>query len=263
MAFGDDATMVANAVGKHIEFSIFATGMTSLTVYRVNPGGNITVRGAEDVAPTGADLWAGAEYEAPQGADLTYGADLTDGATVFTITANVNGQVDYGGDFIMPVGNPNLGTNITIEAGGIAPLVRDVVQDIQPVLNRRSPVVVSFGRRYFQSEFRILTLSDVQRANLESLLSYPVLFFVARANYGFDEPLYLAVGRAEEERTSPLGAEDSRRWYLQVTRVDRPPADYAGTQIGDSWQTVKDVPNTWTTVSANYTDWYDVAGYPA
>lgn len=262
MAFGDDATMVANAVGDHIEFSIFATGMTSLTVYRVKAGGNINVRGAENVAPTGSNLWVGAEYEAPQGVALTYGADLTDGVTNFTITAAVNGMVDYGGDWVTPVGNPALGTNVTIEAGGIGPLLRDVVQDVQPVLNRRSPVVVSYGRRYFESEWSLLTLSDAERSQMELILSYPILFFAARSGYGFDDPIYLAVGRVEEERTSPLGAEESRRWRLQVTKVDRPPADYAGTIIGVTWDT-RDNTNTWTTAAANFTDWYDWAGYPA
>lgn len=263
MAFGDDATMVANAVGNHVEFSIFATGMTSLTVYRIVPGGQIIVRGAEDVAPQGAFLWLGGDWEAPQGKALTYGADLSDGATTFTITQAVNGLVDFGGDWMTPVGNPNLGMNLTIEAGGIAPLERNISLDVQPVLNRQSPVAVSYGRRYFQSEFTFLTFTDAEADTFRRLLAYPIVFFSSRVGYGFDEPVYLALGDAEEERTSPFGSETSRRWRVRVTRVDRPPADYAAGQIGVTWQERLDVPNTWTTVLANYTDWYAFAGYPA
>lgn len=264
MAFGDDGAISAEAQGHQVAILVSATGMTGLTIYRVIAGGTLDVRGAKDTAPTGSGVWTGADVEAPPGKSLTYAADITDGATVVTVGPIVaTGQVEHNGDWILPTGNPNLAMNILLEAGGMGDLVRDAQQDVQPILNRQSPVVVSYGRRYFEAEIKFLTLSEAEQDQFLGILSYPVVMFVARPGYGFDEPVYLALGKAKESRTSPFGWETSRRWEVKVTKVDRPPADYPYTAIGVSWQEREDVPNTWTTAAANYTNWRQYAGYPA
>jgi hypothetical protein len=264
MAFGDDKAMSCEAQGHNVAIIVTAAGMTELTVYRVISGGTLDVRGAKDTAPTGSGIWTGADVEAPPGQTLEYAADITDGSTVVTVgPVTATGQVDHEGDWILPTGNPNIAMNITVEAGGVGDLVRDSQQDVQPVLNRASPVVVSFGRRYFQGDLTFLTLSAAEQEQFLDIINYPVVMFVSRPDYGFDEPVYLALGRVKEERTSPFGAEDSRRWEVEVVKVDRPPADYPYTAIGVTWQEREDVPNTWTTAKANYTNWRVYAGYPA
>ena len=264
MAFGDDKAMSAEAQGHNMAIIVTAAGMTGLTVYRVISGGTLDVRGAKDTTPTGSGIWTGADVEAPPGKTVQYAADITDGATNVTVgPVTATGQVDHQGDWLLPTGNPAIATNILVEAGGVGELTRDAQQDVQPILNRQSPVVVSFGRRYFEGEIDFLTLEANEAESLLNILSYPVVMFVSRPGYGFDEPVYLALGRAKEERTSPFGWETSRRWNVKVTKVDRPPADYPYTAIGVSWLTRENVPNTWTTAAGNYANWREYAGYPA
>lgn len=266
MAFGDDASMTAlvDQNTKRVALSVSAASMTSLTVYRVAAGEEIIVRGADTTTPTGPGLWVGYDFEAPQGVATRYAADITDGSTIVTVgPVDTSGLVDYGGDYLMPVGQPSFAINPYIEAGGMGALEREVTQDIQPVINRASPVVVSYNRKFFRGEIIFLTMNDADRKNMELLLNFPVVMFSARAGYGFDEPVYLALGTAREERTSPMGYESSRRWIISVTQVDRPPADYPYVLLGVTWQARQNVPNTWLTASTDYTDWYDYAGYPA
>lgn len=266
MAFGDTATITAQVVDQHkVALAVSETGLTGVTVYRVAPGMNITVRGAEDAANTGPGLWTGFDFEAPQGKDIYYAADITDGNTVVTVGPVLcNGWVDYGGDWIMPVGQPNLGMNILVEAGGWGRFTRDIVQDIQPVLNRAAPVVVSFNRRFPAGEVTFLTLSLEEREKLLLVLEYPVLMFVSRIGYGVSDPVFFAVGRVDEERTSPFGYEPSRRWTATVTQVDRPPAIYPYVVAGVDWDTrVNTESETWTTASSDFVDWYSFAGYPS
>ena len=262
MAFGDDAAIQLTVDGERVEIVVTATGMTGLTVYRVTAGGNINVRGAEDTTPNGVDLWFGADFEAPQGKLITYGADITDGVTNFEVTPVTTVEpVDYGGDYIMPVGNPSLAMNVLVEAGGMGALQRDIVQDVKPVLNRASPVVVSFNRRFFSATINFLTLEADDAERFKLLIEYPVIMFVSRLGYGFSDPVYLALGRVREERTSPLGAEPSRRWITEVNRVDRPPAEYPYVVVGATWQERENVPNTWQTALDNYENWYTYAGF--
>ena len=266
MAFGDTATITAQVVdNRKVAIAVSETGLTGLTVYRVASGMNINVRGAEDATNTGPGLWTGYDFEAPQGKDIYYAADITDGNTVVTVGPVLcDGWVNYGGDWIMPVGQPALGMNIIIEAGGWGPFTRDIVQDIQPVLNRAAPVVVSFNRRNPQGEVRTLTLTEGERENFILLLNYPVLMFVSRLGYGYSDPVFFAVGNVEEERTSPFGFEPSRRWTMAVTQVDRPPAIYPYVIPGVDWDTrVNTESETWTTASNDFVDWYSFAGYPS
>ncbi len=264
MAFGDDAVLSLSAQFRKVNIAVTATDMTSLSVYRIIPGDTINVRGAYEVVPNGAPgLWVGSDFEAPQGKTLTYGATISDGNTTVVLDPVVmEGVVDYGGDYIMPVGNPSLGTNIYVEAGGIDALTYDIEQDIAPIIGRRSPVVVSHGRRYFESEFTFLTLEQDDRNRLQLVTDYPVAMFISRAGYGFSDPVYLALGRVEEERTSRFGFEQSRRFRIRVTQVDSPPAEYPYVVVSETWQDRFDEGLTWQQVSDTYQTWYEYTGYP-
>jgi hypothetical protein len=264
MAFGDTATMSAVASGKEVTLLIQETGLTEVTVYRILPNTDqLIVRGA-NAASTGTGVWAGIDYEAPPDQELTYGALISDGVDDVTIGPVVaSGSLDYGGDYILPIGSPALGLNVDVEAGGLGPLSRDITQSVSPVLNRPSPVVVSFGRRFLTGDLRLITLTDEDRLRLIEILEFPVIMWMPRTGYGLEQPLYLAAGNLSEIRPSLLGSEPARRWTLGITQIDRPPPDFPFSVAGQSWQDVLDSTDLWSDVLANYDDFYDLAGYPS
>lgn len=266
MAFGDDAVLTAARAsnGKSMQLRVDATGLTSVTAYRVEGTVETLVRGAEDVPNTGLDFWVYGDYEVAQGAAPEYKAIISNGVINVEVgpVSPTGGAVDYAGDWLMPTGKPSAGRNVIIEAGGLPQLERSIQQDIQPVLNRESPVVVTYNRRFFTAEMSVLTLSDTERDDLLTILSYPVLLFVARTGAGIAEPLYLSPGTAVEERPSPLHNETARRHIISFTQVDRPPASWPYIPVGDTWQERYDLQETWTTVNSSYGNWSEYAGFP-
>lgn len=268
MPFGDTATITAAASGSTVAISVIGgaseLGMTELTVWRNTSGGQqLVVRGANGVPPIGPGLWVGTDYEAPPGRPLSYSAEITDGVdTVVIGPAAATGMTDYGGDFIMPVGNPLLGTNVFVEKNGIGDLTRQIIRDIQPVLNRPSPVAVSYGRRHVQGTITLVTLETADSQQLLQILNFPVVMLMGRTGYGFTQPLYVSIGDVVEQRTSGLGAEPSRRWILDCSQVDRPPPDFPYIVVGQDWQTFIDGSDTWGDLDSTYPSFYEMAGYP-
>lgn len=268
--FGQDAviTAVVDAEFKnHVDITVTATDLEKVTVYRKQAGvaTDVVVRGAKNATIFGPGLWVGSDFEAPPGTPLEYYAEISDLGVTTTVgpVSMTGGTVDYGGDWLAPVGQPNLGMKVTIEAGGMGDLTRSVIRDIQPVLNRRSPVAVSFGRRYLSGEITFLTLTSGDRQDFVQMMEFPVLQFVPRPGYGFDnQVLFVSPGDVVEQRTSPKGSEPSRRWIVSLDRVDRPPADYPVTIIGTTWQEVLDSGDTWQNVLDSGINNYDLAGYP-
>lgn len=262
MAFGDTATFTAVASGTEVQLQVEETGMTQARIWRyLDDGSTEVVRGTNDV-DTPTALLAVLDHEAPPGVPLTYGAEITDGVTQVTLGPLVaTGQTDYGGDWIMPIGSPGLGMNIYVERGGVGDLSRNVVRDVQPVLNRRSPVVVSHGRRFLEGEITFVTLTEAERLQLLDLLTFPATMFMFRTGYGFEQPIFTAIGNVVEGRTSGLGAEESRRWTMTVTKIDRPPPDYPYSVAGQTWAEVNAAYADWTDVNTNVADFYELAGY--
>jgi hypothetical protein len=201
------------------------------------------------------------DYEAPPDQALSYGALISDGVDDVTIgPITPTGSLEYGGDWFFPIGAPAIGINIDVE--GLGPLSRDITQSVSPVLNRNSPVVISYGRRFLQGDLRLITLDDEARERLIEIAEFPVIVWMPRTGYGVDQPLYLAIGNLSEIRPSPLGAEPSRRWTLAITQIDRPPPDFPYSVAGQSWQDVLDSTDLWSDVLVGYDDFYELAGFP-
>lgn len=266
MAIGT-VTVTAVAQNKQVNLEVAANNMTHLiTVERLKEdeaiGQGQIVRGSDDVAATGG-LWRGIDFEAPQGVPLRYYAtaeDTGDSSTGTGMTDMV-GEVDYGGDYLMPVGRPELGVNVIIEYGGVGGLVRGVSQDVVPVINRPDPVVVQFGRHMFDGSFTLLTLEDADRRNLLNVFQFPSLMFVATEGYGFDDPVFVSPGAVTENRVTGLGAEPARRWNVDFIETARPPTTYAGTLPESTWQDRLNLGESWSAVLGGYPTWYDYAGY--
>lgn len=260
----------ATAQGTNVAFTILADDFTELiSIERLIPPGTqlgtgTIVRGTENV-PVTSSAWVGNDYEAPGGVAIEYvaivqGDDAGDRAEVHTV---VDGELDYGGDYLMPVGFPNLGFVVNVEYGGMGGLTRDVQRDVIPVLGRSDPVVVSFGRRMWEGSITFLTLDDAEKRSLLIAMQAPVIMFVARPGFGFDEPVFLSPGPVTEGRTVGLGSEQSRRWEIPFLQVARPPAFY-GTDIpGVLWQDKLDAAQTWEQVRDSNLIWFDFAGYRA
>ena len=241
----------------HVLLIVQSANMTKVTVTR---NGEL-VRGAFEASPTGPSLWVGVDWEAPQGRVLDYVATVTDGVDTDTATSIPFGEMDYGGDYIMPILRPELGMNITVEWGGIGALEHPTTRSTAYVVNRPDPVAVSWGRKMWNGQLTFLTLNDGDRRRFLEVIDYPVVMFAARPGFGFDDSVFLSLGSVIEERTYGLGSEESRRWIVEAQQVNRPPAELVLPPPSVSWDDVRNSGDTWQDLLDSGKDWFAVAGW--
>jgi hypothetical protein len=257
-----EPTFVAQAQGQFVFLSIDAPGAESVTITRRTfDNAEIRVRGIVN-APIVSDGFVGYDYEAPQGRDLTYTAYVTYPDDEVITLFDDAGIVDYGGDYIMPVGRWEFGMTLFVEWDGISGKEHSMIQDTVPVLGRKGPVSVSWGRLMPRGSISFLTMEDFDRRNFLRVIEYPVIMFVARSGFGYDDPVFLSLEVVTEERTIGYGGESSRRWICDVQEVDRPPATYVLPVLANSWQSVFDAYADWQAVKDTQSSWYQIAGYP-
>ncbi len=259
-------TFVAQAQGQFVYLSVQGVeeppeGATVTITRRTYDNTEIRVRGIVD-APIVSDGFIGYDYEAPQGRNLTYTAYITYPDDSTLILYADAGIVDYGGDYIMPVGRWEFGMTLFVEWDGISPREHSMIQDTVPVLGRKGPVSVSWGRLMPRGSISFLTMEDFDRRNFLRLIEYPVIMFAARSDFGYDDPVFLSLEVVTEERTIGYGGESSRRWICDVQEVDRPPATYVLPVLAIPWQSVLDIYGTWDALRATGNTWYQTAGYP-
>ena len=256
-------TLTAVCIGVYVDLTVFVTGHEAgdrVSVYRYDVFGQLLpVRQAEDIEM--ADLFQTFDWEAPQGRPLAYRAVVTDGTDTLTAEVIADGVIDYGGDWIMPVGRTELGMNVTVEMGGVGGLDRGVMRSVMNVVNRPSPVVVSWGRNMWATTISLLTLEDWERIQFTRLLNYPIIMFAARPGFGVDEPVFLSVGAVTEERTSGLGYETSRRWAVEVQQVSRPPAFYPEPAPAFTWGDRLDDFTDWSQLLIESYTWIRYGGF--
>jgi hypothetical protein len=256
-------TLTAICLGHYVDLTVFVDGHEAgdrVSIYRYDVTGQLlAVRQAEDVEM--ADLFQAFDWEAPQGRPLAYRAVVTDGTIDLTDEVIADGLIDYGGDWIMPVGRQELGMNVTVEMGGVGGIDRPVMRSVMNVVNRPSPVVVSWGRNLGTGSVTFLTLEDWERLQFLRLINYPIVMFAARPGFGVDEPLFLSVGSVVEERTSGLGYETSRRWVLDIQQVSRPPAFYPEPQPAFTWGDRLDDFTDWGQLLIESYTWTRYGGY--
>lgn len=233
------------------------TGATTGTIKRVTPSGSINVRGA-----TNADLTSGTvyctDYEIPQSLELSYWAEVKDATTSRTTEVVTVGGLNRGVDWIAPLGEPLNGMAVNVEQ--VDTLTYETTSDVAKVLNRRDPVVVTWGRHLPRGEITLITLTDQERIDLHAVLgSGRLILFQPRIGYGFEEPLYLAVSEVREVRPAALGREQARRWGLDVQLTAPPPPQFT-INLGDTWQDVLDSGDTWQDVLQAGGTWFDLTG---
>ena len=248
-------TIDATREARHVLLVVAAPGATELTVTR----NGIPVRGAFQVSPT-AGGWVGADWEAPQGVDLVYEVTADDGAGATDTARSTPVRMDYGGDWILPVLRPELGMRAIVEFGGVGVLEHPNSRSVSNVLNRPDPVSVTFGRKLWNGTLTFLTLEDSDRHAFLRILGYPVVLFQARPGFGFDGAVYLALGSVQEERTTGLGSESSRRWFVECQQVGMPPAELVSVPVSESWADAQ-ARGTWGDIFASGDNWLNVAGW--
>jgi hypothetical protein len=121
------------------------------------------------------------------------------------------------------------------------------------VLGRPDPVVVSFGRTWFNGTLNLISLTDAERIALQTIFaSGRLVMFAPRIGVGYDEVLFLAAGDIDLERVSRNAYEPARRWIVQVQRV-APPPPTAVMPVGTTWQERLNEGDTWSYWASNGT----------
>lgn len=229
---------------------------TTVTIQRILDGGSTTVRTAKNADISGGTFYV-ADWEIPQADTYTYVATVTDGTDfASTDTITING-IDRGGDYVAALTAPFNGTLIAVESfteNRLAPQA-----DTATVLGRPDPVTVHFGRSWLAGELVLISLTDEERRDLQTIVdSCGLLLFAPRKGVGIDDVLFFSVGDVTVERVALNAYEPARRWRLAVQRVAAPPATFA-IPLGTTWQERVDEGETWSWWAANGT-FFELAG---
>jgi len=225
------------------------------------------VRGAENLVSPGTPLFI-SDYTMLQNTLTSYRLRIhdTDGDVV-TEWLDTEDYVDFGGDVLFAAHNPRRRMPITVES--FPEQSHDIEQEIVKVLGRADPVVVSNRRQYPNGTMTLLTFTDSERRALMELINAAPIIGLSpyQSYYGFDSMPYFSIGRLSEMRPSPRVYEPTRRWMLEVQRVEparpeRPistPIDPTdpdlpqGENVWDDW-----IASRW--VNLAVIDWRRVAG---
>jgi hypothetical protein len=241
----------------YVVLVLSCTGAVTGTIKRVTPSGSINVRGALDASLSSGTIYC-SDYEIPQSYELSYWAEVKDASTTKTTGVVTVGGLNRGVDWIAPLGEPLNGMAVNVER--IDTLSYDTTSDTAKILNRRDPVVVTWGRHLPRGEISFVTLTDQERVDMHAVLgSGRLVLFQPRVGFGFEEPLFMAVGEVREERLAALGREQARRWSLDVQLTAPPPPQFT-INLGDSWQDVLDAGDTWNELLQAGGTWFDLTG---
>jgi hypothetical protein len=249
-------TVETNSAGYTV-LVLSCSGATAGTIRRVTPAGSIKVRGATDVSMVSGAFYV-SDYEIPQSYELAYWGEVTDGTTTKTTQVITAPGLNRGVDWIAPLGEPLNGMEVNVETVG--DLMYETTSDKAFILNRRDPVVITWGRHMPATTIALVTLTDEQRIGLQAVLSSArIVLFQPRIGYGFEEPLFLSIGNVKEFRPAALGREQARRWELDCQLTGPPPPQFT-INLGDSWQDILDAGDDWTHYLQAGGTWFDLTG---
>jgi hypothetical protein len=225
-------TATTNPAG-YVELVVTCTDASNVTIQRYTPGGSTPVRMAKNADITSGVFYI-ADYEIPQATSYTYIATVTDGTDNTTTEPIEVEGINRGGDYIAAVSAPFSGTVINVESFTQEQLRSQ--SDTVNVLGRPDPVVVTFGRTWFNGTLNLISLTDAERHALATIFqSGRLVLFAPRIGVGYDDVLFLAAGDIDVERVSRSAYEPARRWIIQVQRV-APPPPTALMPVGTTWQ---------------------------
>lgn len=213
------ATLLAEVAGRAIRVTLGARGGEEFTILRHTVYGDYPARFATQVDT--ADTWVGYDYEAPPDVPLVYLATLPSGV-VESAPVTLPSQ---GKDWWIAVAQPSLSRPVIVESFPALsyPLAHGLVQ---PQASRY-PIAVIQGRRSARGTLTLLALTLGEGQALKSLIERSPFFLLnGPADRGYPRGgLYLLAQDYEEQRTVRVAQEQSRRFVIGVTEVDRPPLE--------------------------------------
>lgn len=197
------------------------TGQTSAVITRADPDGTERpVRLGEPATLDGSGTWIGYDYESWFGEPATYTAVTGAGSlTTTAVTLNVAAI------WLRHPGVPSL--SLAIDYQGEGEPVRPVNQAILEPLNRRTPIVVTDGRR--RAKRGNLTIRTATADEADALLellddtSVLLLDIPPVRNLNVAPHQYLALGDLTEGRRRPdYYLDPNKIWTVPYVVVDRP-----------------------------------------
>lgn len=146
---------------------------------------------------------------------------------------------------------PLLNRYIYIES--IPSVIRRIPRGVLDVAGRRDPIVVSDTRKLIEGTVTLLTLTDVQADGIRALLdTSETLLLQTPAEDGFGSR-YIACGDEDEQRTSRLSTETSRRFVVPFLEVTAPVGEVI--TFGSTWDDLVAAFADWDAVLAAFPTW--------
>lgn len=132
------------------------------------------------------------------------------------------------------------------------------------IIDRPHPVVVAARRAGWSGELVFHTATDDQRTSVNDLLSRGQVLLLSTPErpwepYGLGN-IYVHVGDVTCSRVTSLVTEQTRRWTLPLTAVDRPAA-LATMPPGFRWVDVKNTWATWQALADTGMTWNQLLEY--
>lgn len=226
-----------------IDITFTNTAVTAVKVERRDPAMPWTaIRGGSAMAAVAGKIVAAQDSEAPLDTAVTYRATQVTPAGAETaesvsVTLPSNG-VTWLRDPAFPSRSRPL-----FEVTDLPELTFATRAGVFNIIDRARPVVVAAKRQSWAGTLAFTTTTHAERDGIRDLLSRgQVLLLSVPSGYGVGNQ-YVHVGDAVETRVG-LVTEQTRRWSLPVTNVDRPDT-IAIAKLGMRWVDVKYKYPTW------------------
>lgn len=229
--------------------------VTSIRLERADENGDRTiVRSCNSVLLT-AGAFSIDDFEVPLDQDFVYVATQTvpTSGTPATVTSATYVVASNGATWLKDPAMASASRNLRIdEVESLASVSREAAAGVFSIIDRRYPIVVASARHGWAGDFTFHTASLSQRGTLVELLTRgQVLLLSTPDGYGIGN-VYVHVGDVTEDRVTGVGKEQSRKWTLPMTMVERPPI-----------LSTEPLPMRWVDVIYNWATWGDLKNDPA
>lgn len=245
------ATPEPEAARVKLDITFTNTAVTAVKVERRDPGAPwLIIRSGTSVAATAGavTVW---DAEAPFDTVVTYRVSQV------TPTGSETGEVStlvgsVGVTWLKDPAFPSRSLPLN-EVTALPEVTFASRSGVFAVIDRPRPIVVAARRESWTGTLRFTTTTSAERTRVHDLLARgQVLLLATPAAYGIGNQ-YVHVGDAVEERVG-LVTEQSRRWSLPLTNVDRPES-LAVAPRGLRWVDVKFKYPTWGDLLATGMTW--------
>lgn len=226
-----------------VQYAVSAT--TTCIVGRVDPDGftQLIRSGADVPLVSGGALMY--DFEVPLDVPVYYVTGTSfdaSGRLVVAATSNVVTVESHGYTWLKDPGLPSRNIRID-EVEDIPEVTRAARGGIFHIIDRTHPIAITSRREGRVGELHLITATAQQRQALVSMLSRGQILLLQTPDVSGFGSAYVYIGDVVESRVSVM-AEQTRRWTLPITMVDRP-VGLATSPLGANWETVKYTFSTW------------------